>query len=134
MNVQFVFLTGRESLIVALGLVSSAADGLQGYTVVGATCDASHQAVQVRSVAFCISMHGCQGSDKGISSGAAGPGHVGHGLCDLSDVHSCRAARSWVGARPNNHYPKCINHYSNHKYGTAASLNDQFQSLFSLNG
>lgn len=45
-------LTGREAMIFARWLVSCAADSFQVDAVVGATGDASHQAVGVQSVAF----------------------------------------------------------------------------------
>lgn len=50
-----LLLTGWESPIGALRLVSRAADGLQVDAVAGAAGDASHQAVGVQSVALGVS-------------------------------------------------------------------------------
>lgn len=87
-------LTGWESMIFALWLVSCAADGLQVDAVVGATSDASHQAVVVQSVALSMSAWRCQRGDVGASAAARWPGHVGYGLGDLGHIHIGGAART----------------------------------------
>lgn len=87
-------LTGGKPSIMALGLVSRAADGIQLDAVVGATGDAPHQAVGVQGVTFGFPTRGHQGGYVGAGSGAGRPSYIGHGLGDLAHVHSRRAART----------------------------------------
>lgn len=97
---MYVFsLTWWESVISALWLVSCAADGFQVDAVVGATRDASHQAVGVQGVALGMPTRGRQAGDVGACAATRWPGHVGHSLGDLGHADRVGATGTSGGAK-----------------------------------
>ena len=95
--------------------MSCAADGLQVDAVVGATGDASHQAVGVQGVALGMSVRGHEGGDVGAGAPASWPGHVSHGLGDLGHMHRHGAAGTSGREEQNNdqHRSACVYNENN---------------------